>query len=52
LGHPVVEGKAHLSLERQVGIAAGALAAIGGLLAVTTSRWFGVVPAFVGAGLV
>ena len=51
-GHPVVEGKPHLSLERQVRIAAGALAAIGGLLAVTTSRWFGVVPAFVGAGLV
>jgi len=51
-GHPVVEGKAHVSLERQVRIAAGALAAIGGLLSMTTSRWFGVVPAFVGAGLV
>src|SRR5262249_6486317 len=31
-GHPVVLGKAHLSLERQVRIGAGALAAIGGLL--------------------
>jgi glyoxylase-like metal-dependent hydrolase (beta-lactamase superfamily II)/rhodanese-related sulfurtransferase len=51
-GHPVVEGKAHISLERQVRIAAGALACIGGALAVTVSPWFGLVPAFVGAGLV
>jgi glyoxylase-like metal-dependent hydrolase (beta-lactamase superfamily II)/rhodanese-related sulfurtransferase len=51
-GHPVIEGKAHMSLERQVRIAAGALACTGGVLAVTVSRWFGLLPAFVGAGLV
>lgn len=51
-GHPVVVGRAHLSLERQVRVAAGALACAGGVLAVTVSRWFGLVPAFVGAGLV
>ena len=51
-GHPVVEGKAHMSLERQVRIAAGALASLGGVLAVVVSPWFGLVPAFVGAGLV
>jgi len=51
-GHPVVEGKAHMSLERQVRIAAGALASAGGVLALTVSPWFGLVPAFVGAGLV
>jgi glyoxylase-like metal-dependent hydrolase (beta-lactamase superfamily II) len=51
-GHPVVEGKAHMSLERQVRIAAGALASAGGLLAAAVSPWFGLVPAFVGAGLV
>jgi glyoxylase-like metal-dependent hydrolase (beta-lactamase superfamily II) len=51
-GHPVVQGKAHLSLERQVRIAAGALAGVGGALAVAVSPWFGLLPAFVGAGLV
>ena len=51
-GHPVVEGKAHMSLERQVRIAAGALAGAGGALAVAVSPWFGLLPAFVGAGLV
>ena len=51
-GHPVVVGKAHLSLERQVRITAGALASAGGVLAVAVSPWFGLVPAFVGAGLV
>ena len=51
-GHPVVEGKAHMSLERQVRIVAGALASAGGVLAVAVSPWFGLVPAFVGAGLV
>jgi glyoxylase-like metal-dependent hydrolase (beta-lactamase superfamily II)/rhodanese-related sulfurtransferase len=51
-GHPVVVGKAHMSLERQVRIAAGALACAGGLLAVGISPWFGLLPAFVGAGLV
>jgi glyoxylase-like metal-dependent hydrolase (beta-lactamase superfamily II)/rhodanese-related sulfurtransferase len=51
-GHPVIEGKAHMSLERQVRIVAGALAAAGGVLAVAVSPWFGLLPAFVGAGLV
>jgi hypothetical protein len=48
----VVEGKAHIGLERQVRIAAGALAGVGGALAVAGSRWFGLVPLLVGAGLV
>jgi glyoxylase-like metal-dependent hydrolase (beta-lactamase superfamily II)/rhodanese-related sulfurtransferase len=51
-GHPVIEGKAHMSLERQVRVAAGGLACIGGLLAAAVSPWFGLLPAFVGAGLV
>jgi glyoxylase-like metal-dependent hydrolase (beta-lactamase superfamily II) len=51
-GQPVVEGQAHISLERQVRIVAGTLAAVGGVLAIAGSRWFGLVPAFVGAGLV
>jgi rhodanese-related sulfurtransferase len=51
-GHSVVEGTAHVSLERQVRIAAGALACVGGALAVTVSPWFGLLPAGVGAGLV
>ena len=51
-GFPVIEGKAHVSLERQVRIAAGALACAGGVLALAVSPWFGLLPAFVGAGLV
>ena len=51
-GHPVVVGKAHISLERQVRIIAGAMVSIGGALAVGVSPWFGLLPAFVGAGLV
>ena len=51
-GHPVVVGKAQMSLERQVRVAAGALACIGGALAIAVSPWFGLIPAFVGAGLV
>ena len=51
-GHPVIEGKAHMSLERQVRIMAGAMACAGGVLAVAVSPWFGLLPAFVGAGLV
>ena len=51
-GHPVIEGKGHVSLERQVRVAAGTLAAIGGVLATAVSPWFGLIPAFVGAGLV
>jgi glyoxylase-like metal-dependent hydrolase (beta-lactamase superfamily II)/rhodanese-related sulfurtransferase len=51
-GQTVVEGESHISLERQVRIAAGALAGTGGVLAVLMSPWFGLVPAFIGAGLV
>jgi hypothetical protein len=35
-----------------VRIMAGAMACAGGVLAVTLSPWFGLLPAFVGAGLV
>jgi rhodanese-related sulfurtransferase len=51
-GRPVIEGKAHMSLERQVRVVAGTLACIGGVFAVAISPWFGLLPAFIGAGLV
>jgi glyoxylase-like metal-dependent hydrolase (beta-lactamase superfamily II)/rhodanese-related sulfurtransferase len=51
-GRAVIVGKAHMSLERQVRIMAGAMACAGGALAVALSPWFGLLPAFVGAGLV
>lgn len=51
-GLPVRRGAARLSLERQVRIAAGALAAAGGVLAVAVHPAFGLVSAFVGGGLV
>ena len=51
-GHPVERGSSRLSLERQVRIAAGALAATGGVLALAVHPLFGVVPALVGGGLV
>jgi rhodanese-related sulfurtransferase len=41
-----------LSMERQVRIVAGALAAIGGLMALLVNPWFAVIPTFVGCGLV
>lgn len=49
---PVVRGRKRLSLERQVRIAAGALAATGGALAATLHPGFGWLAAFVGGGLV
>lgn len=52
LGKPAVRGTPRLSLERQVRIVAGALAALGGTLAVALNPLFALVPAFVGAGLV
>lgn len=52
LGLPVVRGKKTMSLERQVRIAAGALALIGAVLALTVNIWFALLPAFIGAGLV
>lgn len=51
-GLPVERGQERLSLERQVRIIAGALAALGGLLAVGVSPFFGVLSAFIGGGLV
>jgi rhodanese-related sulfurtransferase len=41
-----------VSLERQVRIAAGALAATGGVLALAVNPLFAILPAFVGSGLV
>ena len=51
-GERTVTGAPRLSLERQVRIAAGALAATGALLALTVHPWFAALPAFVGSGLV
>lgn len=51
-GLTVTRGRQRISLERQVRIAAGALAAAGGLLAVLVDPLFGLLPAFVGGGLV
>lgn len=51
-GHIVVRGTPRMSLERQVRIAAGALAAAGAALALLVNPLFALVPAFVGSGLV
>ena len=51
-GAPVVEGRPRMSLERQVRIAAGTLAATGGFLALFVNPLFAALPAFVGSGLV
>ena len=51
-GHPVLRGAPRMSLERQVRIAAGAMAATGGFLALFVNPLFAVIPAFVGSGLV
>lgn len=51
-GQMVERGRERLSLERQVRIAAGSLAALGGLLALLVSPLFAILPAFVGGGLV
>jgi rhodanese-related sulfurtransferase len=51
-GLPVERGRQMMSLERQVRIATGALAATGGLLAVLVHPVFGWLPALVGSGLV
>lgn len=51
-GLDVVRGKGRISLERQVRIAAGALAALGGILALIVNPLFAAIPAFVGSGLV
>ena len=51
-GQPVVRGAARMSLERQVRIIAGALVAIGAVLALTVNPLFALLPAAVGSGLV
>jgi rhodanese-related sulfurtransferase len=51
-GLDVVHGKKMISLERQVRIAAGSLAFVGGLLALIVDPSFAALPAFVGGGLV
>jgi len=52
-GLPVVADRRQpLELQRQVQIAAGALALLGTVLGAAASPWFYVLPGFVGAGLV
>lgn len=51
-GKPIIKGARRMSLERQVRIAAGALAATGGFFALFVNPLFAAVPAFVGSGLV
>ncbi len=51
-GQPVQRGEPRMSLERQVRIAAGAMAATGGFLALLVNPLFAAIPAFVGSGLV
>jgi rhodanese-related sulfurtransferase len=51
-GLPLVRGRKVMSLERQVRIAAGGLALVGAVLALTVHPWFAGVPTFIGAGLV
>ncbi len=51
-GLAVKRVKARISLERQVRIAAGAMAASGAIAALTVSPLFALVPAFIGSGLV
>ncbi len=51
-GLSVRRGAERISLERQVRIAAGGLAAVGGLLALLVSPLFAIVPLVIGGGLV
>ena len=51
-GSPVRRGAARVSLERQVRVVAGALAATGAVLALLVNPLFALLPAFVGSGLV
>ncbi len=51
-GLPTVRGTKRMSLERQVRIVAGGLAAVGGVLALVVNPWFAALPAFIGSGLV
>jgi rhodanese-related sulfurtransferase len=51
-GRPVRERTPRMSLERQVRIAAGGLAATGAILALFANSLFAAIPAFIGSGLV
>jgi rhodanese-related sulfurtransferase len=51
-GYPAVRRAERMSLERQVRIAAGAMTAIGAVLALAVSPLFALLPAVVGSGLV
>ena len=51
-GLPVERGAERLSLERQVRIVAGGMAAAGGVLALAVSPLFALLPAAIGSGLV
>ena len=51
-GLPVRSAAPRMSLERQVRIAAGAFAAVGGFLALLVNPLFAVLPALVGSGLI
>jgi rhodanese-related sulfurtransferase len=50
-GQPVVRGAEKISLERQVRIAAGSIAALGAVLALAVNPLFAIVPALIGSGL-
>ena len=51
-GQPVVRGATRISLERQVRIAAGAIVAIGAVLALLVHPLFAIIPTAIGIGLV
>lgn len=51
-GYELEQGAERLSLERQVRIVAGSLAAVGGILGVFVNPLFALIPTFVGSGLV
>jgi rhodanese-related sulfurtransferase len=51
-GLPVTKGRGRVSLERQVRIVAGAIAAIGGILAILVNPMLALVSVAVGSGLV
>lgn len=52
LGKPAVRGEPRMSLERQVRIVAGSLAALGAALALAANPLFALLPLFMGSGLV
>ncbi|MHC5083580.1 MAG: MBL fold metallo-hydrolase [Planctomycetota bacterium] len=49
--YPVVKEKVPMSLERQVRTIAGTMVLVGSILAILISKWFLVIPLWVGAGL-